>query len=101
MKTVISQYLEKYQFFSMKILGYAQNDMGFALEVMIFLYLLTARDRTIFPDNTVITIKITDNKILSHFLIKLPRFYNLSVGDIFTDKPKNQEKLLIQPKIKC
>ena len=46
-------------------------------------------------------IKITDNKILSHFLIKLPRFHNLSVGDIFTDKRKNQEKLLIQPKIKC
>ena len=27
------------------------------------------------------------------------RFYNLSVGDIFTDKPQNREKLLIKPKI--
>ena len=37
--------------------------------------------------------------MFSYFLIKLPRFQNLSVGDIFTDKPKNREKLLIKPLI--
>ena len=51
-----SQYLEKYQLFSVKISGFAQNDMGFTLEVTT-LYLLTAEDRMIFPDKILITIK--------------------------------------------
>ena len=66
--------------------------MGFTLEVSFFLHLLPAGDRTILNDKIVIM-------ICYHILIKLPRFHNLSVGDIFTDKPQNREKLLIKPKI--
>ena len=42
--------------------------------------------------------KITDKDILSYSLIKLLRFHNLSVGDIFTDEPQNREKLIKKPK---
>ena len=35
--------------------------------------------------------------MLSYSLIKLFHFHNLSVGDFFTDKPQNREKLLIKP----
>ena len=38
--------------------------------------------------------------MLAYFLIELLCFHNLSVGDIFTDKPQNLEKLLIKPKIR-
>ena len=37
--------------------------------------------------------------MLSYSMIKLIRCHKLSVGDIFTDKPQNREKLLMKPKI--
>ena len=37
--------------------------------------------------------------MLSYSLIKLLRSHNLSLGEIFTDKPENREKLLINSEI--
>ena len=69
----------------MKISGYPQNDMGFTLEVSIFLHLLTAGDRTIFTDKIVITIK--DNNILSFWTFTVTtndKTYTPSIAVPFT-----------------
>ena len=38
--------------------------------------------------------------MLSYSLMKLLRFDNLSVGELFTDKPQNREKLLMKPRLR-